>query len=292
MTKTDFTPIYYALASGDKDELQNLVSTLNPAIIAELLSGLSDQQQMRVLLSLEEDVSDTMCHKADMMTGVDSREKARDVLFSKKLTKGNILYPVRLRIAFLFITLVGGFLVGSIIDRFEDLLSAIIVAAIFIPVIMDMGGNVGTQSTTIFARGLALGPRRVEGAHPGLTGHERLAAATVWPCHDPSSSSPACATSSPCGPSRRARAPGPGGMAASASDGVPMDRRRCAQHGCGAVVLCILLHGAPSRHRYSDGGRVLRPRGRGRRSDRAVRRALGRRIPRLHRTDDRDLGTP
>lgn len=112
--------------------------------------------------ALEEDVSDTMYQKAGVMTGGSSREKARDVLFSRKLTQGNLLYPVRLRITFLFVTLVGGFLVGGVIDRFEDLLSAIIVAAVFIPVIMDMGGNVGTQSTTIFARGLALGHIKIE----------------------------------------------------------------------------------------------------------------------------------
>lgn len=112
--------------------------------------------------AIEEDVSDTMYQKAGVMTGTSSREKARDVLFSRKLTQGNILYPVRLRITFLFVTLVGGFLVGGVIDRFEDLLSAIIVAAVFIPVIMDMGGNVGTQSTTIFARGLALGHIKLE----------------------------------------------------------------------------------------------------------------------------------
>ncbi len=107
--------------------------------------------------AIEEDVSDTMYQKAGVMTGASSRDKARDVLFSKKLTQGNIFYPVRLRLAFLFITLIGGFIVGGVIDRFEELLSAIVVAAVFIPVIMDMGGNVGTQSTTIFARGLALG---------------------------------------------------------------------------------------------------------------------------------------
>jgi magnesium transporter len=112
--------------------------------------------------AIEEDVSDTMYQKAGVMTGTSTREKARDVLFSKKLTQGNILYPVRLRITFLFITLIGGFLVGGVIDRFEELLSAIIVAAVFIPVIMDMGGNVGTQSTTIFARGLALGHIKLE----------------------------------------------------------------------------------------------------------------------------------
>lgn len=36
-------------------------------------------------------------------------------------------------------------------------LAAVLAAAVFIPLVMDMGGNVGTQSTTIFARGFALG---------------------------------------------------------------------------------------------------------------------------------------
>lgn len=111
--------------------------------------------------AIEEDVSDTMYSKAGIQTGTTSRDRARDILYSKKLTQGPIWYPIRLRILFLFVTLAGGFLVGGIIDNFEDLLSAVIVAAVFIPVIMDMGGNVGTQSTTIFARGLALGHVKV-----------------------------------------------------------------------------------------------------------------------------------
>jgi magnesium transporter len=47
--------------------------------------------------------------------------------------------------------------VGGLIGFWEDTLAALLPAAIFIPVIMDMGENTGTQSTTIFARGLALG---------------------------------------------------------------------------------------------------------------------------------------
>lgn len=112
--------------------------------------------------AIEEDVSDTMYQKAGVMTTTGSDDKARDVLFSKKLAEGNIFYPVKLRLAFLFITLIGGFIAGGVIDRFEELLASIVVAAVFIPVVMDMGGNVGTQSTTIFARGLALGHINLE----------------------------------------------------------------------------------------------------------------------------------
>lgn len=42
-------------------------------------------------------------------------------------------------------------------SQFEKTLEAVVALAFFIPAIMDMGGNVGTQSATIFVRGLVLG---------------------------------------------------------------------------------------------------------------------------------------
>lgn len=102
---------------------------------------------------LEEEASETMYWKA----GVGDLTKRRDEVFSQRLIQGSILYPYRVRILFLLVTLAGGLAVGGLIDAFEGTLEALIAVAVFIPLIMDMGGNVGTQSTTIFARGLALG---------------------------------------------------------------------------------------------------------------------------------------
>jgi magnesium transporter len=64
---------------------------------------------------------------------------------------------VRKRLPWLIVCLLGGLLSGSVIGAFENTLQAIVVLAVFIPVIMDMGGNVGTQSSTLFVRGLATG---------------------------------------------------------------------------------------------------------------------------------------
>lgn len=61
------------------------------------------------------------------------------------------------RAPWLVICLLGGLLSGSIIGVFESTLQSILVLAVFIPVIMDMGGNVSTQSSTIFVRGIATG---------------------------------------------------------------------------------------------------------------------------------------
>lgn len=46
---------------------------------------------------------------------------------------------------------------GSIITSFEDALSASIVLTGFIPMLMDTGGNAGSQASVSIIRGLSLG---------------------------------------------------------------------------------------------------------------------------------------
>ena len=50
-----------------------------------------------------------------------------------------------------------GLITGSVIGSFEETLEAIVLLAVFIPMIMDSAGNVGTQSLGVAVRGLALG---------------------------------------------------------------------------------------------------------------------------------------
>lgn len=91
------------------------------------------------------------------IVGIAEPGTSNDVLRSERLTAGSIVYSARVRLTFLIVTLIGGLIVGGVIDAFEDTLASVVALAIFIPLVMDMGGNVGTQSTTIFARGYALG---------------------------------------------------------------------------------------------------------------------------------------
>ncbi|MCL2850761.1 MAG: magnesium transporter [Firmicutes bacterium] len=76
---------------------------------------------------------------------------------SEVLVNGSLWRIWRIRLPFLLITMAAGILSGFIIGGFEETLYAIPAVAMFIPIIMDMGGNVGTQSTTVFVRGIALG---------------------------------------------------------------------------------------------------------------------------------------
>ena len=83
--------------------------------------------------------------------------RADEASKSRTMIDGSLLDIWKIRIPFLLIALAGGLLAGAVIDGFEATLESIAAVAIFIPVIMDMGGNVGTQSSTIFARALVLG---------------------------------------------------------------------------------------------------------------------------------------
>lgn len=69
----------------------------------------------------------------------------------------SVLKSTRIRLPWLFASCIGGIVAFLIIGRFESALSQITYLAAFIPVIMGMGGNIGTQSSTIVVRGLATG---------------------------------------------------------------------------------------------------------------------------------------
>ncbi len=69
----------------------------------------------------------------------------------------SILRSTKTRLPWLFASCLGGILAFFIISGFEAELARFAYLAAFIPVIMGMGGNIGTQSSTIVVRGLATG---------------------------------------------------------------------------------------------------------------------------------------
>jgi len=69
----------------------------------------------------------------------------------------DVLSLARQRIAWLLILMVSAMFTGNIIRRYENVLQSIVALAVFIPMLMDTGGNAGAQSSTLIIRGLALG---------------------------------------------------------------------------------------------------------------------------------------
>jgi len=64
---------------------------------------------------------------------------------------------VRTRLPWLLLIYVIESLTASVIKGYEDVIQRIAVAAAFIPLIMDTGGNVGSQASSMVVRALALG---------------------------------------------------------------------------------------------------------------------------------------
>ncbi len=69
----------------------------------------------------------------------------------------SVIRSTRIRLPWLFASCIGGIIAFFIISHFEGSIKKLAYLAAFIPVIMGMGGNIGTQSSTIVVRGLATG---------------------------------------------------------------------------------------------------------------------------------------
>ncbi len=71
-----------------------------------------------------------------------------------------VLY--RKRIGWLVLLLVADFLSSGVISHFEELISKFITLTIFIPILIDSGGNTATQSATLVIRAISLGELTVK----------------------------------------------------------------------------------------------------------------------------------
>jgi len=105
---------------------------------------------------LEEEATEDMLNQAGILA---SKEASR----SETLINGSLWSIWKVRLPFLIITIVGGTLAAVVVEGFEEVLESIAAVAFFIPLIMDLGGTVGTQSSTVFARGVVIGHINMKG---------------------------------------------------------------------------------------------------------------------------------
>ncbi len=104
------------------------------------------------IAALEEEATEDIYKGAGIVSTRDNQSVKSDLM-----VRGPIWQSWMARIPFLLLTMVGGLLAGGVIGVFEEALETVVVLAFFIPVVMDMGGNSGTQSVGIFIRAYVLG---------------------------------------------------------------------------------------------------------------------------------------
>ena len=70
--------------------------------------------------------------------------------------KTNAFILAKNRLTWLVILMISATFTGNIILSFDEVLQSVVILTAFIPMLMDTGGNAGSQSSTLIIRGLAL----------------------------------------------------------------------------------------------------------------------------------------
>lgn len=139
--------VQYVRAETDQEEVAKVVSHYNLLAVPVV-----DSNDEILGIVTVDDVVDVIREEATedflQMAGAG---KDREILL--KSSWGN----ARARLPWLFASWIGGVVAILIIGFFENMLQSIVALAAFIPVIIGMGGNIGTQSSTIVVRGIATG---------------------------------------------------------------------------------------------------------------------------------------
>ncbi len=139
--------IHAATSETDQEEVAKTVAQYNYLA----LPVVTRQNRFLGVVTID-DVVDIVREEASedflQMAGVG---KDREILLKSPIENAQSRAP------WIFASLIGGICAAAIIGYFDHLIKEMIVLASFIPVIIGIGGNIGTQSSTIIVRGLATG---------------------------------------------------------------------------------------------------------------------------------------
>jgi len=136
----------------DQEEVAHVISQYNLLAVPVV-----DANYRLVGIVTVDDIIDVMREEAtEAFLQMAGAGKDREILL--KSTYENVV----LRAPWLFASWLGGVAALFIIGAFEHELTQVLALASFIPIIMGMGGNIATQSSTIVVRGIATGRINME----------------------------------------------------------------------------------------------------------------------------------
>ena len=132
----------------------------------------ADQEQVALLFTKYDLLALPVIDQDGRMVGIVTFDDAMDVMVdeaTEDITKmaainpsektyfeTSVLQHAKNRIPWLLILMFTSIITGTIITRYENAFAAIPLLVSFIPMLMDTGGNCGSQSATLIIRGIAL----------------------------------------------------------------------------------------------------------------------------------------
>lgn len=186
---TDAETIYYLFVTDTKGVLIGVLSLrdlilappeasvrdrMTPEVIAVALD--TDQEEVARVIAKYDLLAVPVVDRFHRLRGIVTVDDVVDVLHEEAaedlysaggvtveshdeemLILGRIRDAVKARLPWLLVTCLGGMLAGSVVHSFQRTLDGVTAAAMFMPLLAGMGGNVGTQSVTIVVRGMATG---------------------------------------------------------------------------------------------------------------------------------------
>lgn len=142
------TNVIYGTTSEDQESIAEIMTKY------DLLSmPIVDSEDRLVGIVTVDDVMDVMEEEA-----TEDFEKMAAMLPSEKpYLKTSVFSLAKNRIPWLLILMLSSMITGNILLKYENAFSAIPLLVTFIPMLMDTGGNSGSQSSTMIIRGMAVG---------------------------------------------------------------------------------------------------------------------------------------
>jgi magnesium transporter len=132
-----------------------------------------DQEMVAEIFKKYDFIAVPVVDKEDRLTGIITIDDIIDVIeeentedfhkmaaiapLSTEYLNEGIFSLAKHRVVWLLVLMVSATFTGRIIQKFETVLQSMVILAAFIPMLMDTGGNAGSQSSTLVIRGLALG---------------------------------------------------------------------------------------------------------------------------------------
>lgn len=161
-------PIRKLILSDDSVPLKDIIDT-DPVYI----NTHDDQEKIATLFKKYDLISMPVVDNERRLVGIVTIDDVVDIIdqentedlqkmaamqpSEEEYLKTNAWVLAKHRIAWLVILMISATFTGNIITKFNEVLQSIVILASFIPMLMDTGGNAGSQSSTLIIRGLALG---------------------------------------------------------------------------------------------------------------------------------------
>ncbi len=181
----DKETIYYSYVTDEKRRLIGIVS-IRQLVLADPDVRVADIMEQDIIFAHTDDDQEDVAHKMqkydllalpvvdreNRLVGIITHDDVIDIIQDEvtediyrlgavevpeqNYFKSRIMVVSGHRLGWLLFLLVANTITGNIIIHYSDLLESVIALAAFVPLLTGSGGNIGSQTSTVFVRGIAL----------------------------------------------------------------------------------------------------------------------------------------